>query len=459
MPGAIRITRCYDAPFGIWAALTTSGGTWPTASYVLWLIAWDDPLEQDWTRARFQNALVHGAPNAFGVINNTISYIDLTTGAGDNDIVTLYWTAPRRKPHHYTLYFVSGKSISGIDGTEVWQKIRPSSGITQALEIPDWATSAVFANVTPVTESRMAIIRTISGNAYYEIEGNHAFPLYGGASYTTVAVGAQVTNGAPVGRFVSNEERTRVNESTAAIGQTYLKYNHGAFGNAWNYILGSDFEVTLNPVTGMVAQTRQIYDTDFAGQSILLAYMTNGDLETIVFECTHGALSLNSTYYTQTDSASALALLDKHRRLGIPLSMWYLEPGGGTTSIYGPVIYYGVLEDNNERGYTNIQANQRIQFRFKVTSIEYQSSDHAGYVIVTATSGTGLGGGSIVIGGDHTAEFISGTKIMIIGSTANDGVYAVHSSQITGSTSTQVFISGTLPDGTDDGFVRIWDQP
>lgn len=452
--GTLSIFLKPDAPFGLYAQLTATGGSWPTGDHAVLLVAWDDPREEDWTCARLINAEPFSfIGKDFGGLNQVLSSTGFTTGAGDNDIVTLNWKAPRRRPHHYTAYLQTGSTT--FNTASVALKIRPSSGATQGLEIPGYATSAVFANATSRIETRVAAIHGTSINSYYEIEGNHGLHLFNGASYTVRPVGGlMTTNGNPAGRFVGNEERTRVSESATTGNQTHLEYVHGL--GIWQLAdqVTELIAITISIATGLEVTYRDKHSTAFDGQNVEIAYINNADIERVTFECTHGGLSSIVTgYYAQTDAAASLRKLHKLRTLAIPVLLIYQE--AASTEIYSPVIYSGTIERINELGYSHIQDNQRIQFDLKIDRVYTQSSQHAAYAIVTAT----VAGSSLVIVGDHTAEFIDGTKLEIIGSTGNDGLYAVSSSQITGSTSTQIFLYNPLLDGADDGHIRIWDQP
>lgn len=86
------------------------------------------------------------------------------------------------------------------------------------------------------------------------------------------------------------------------------------------------------------------------------------------------------------------------------------------------------------------------------------------YNIVTANTGAG---GSFVISGDHTAEFVDAelsasgdpTTFHVQGSTGNDGYYSVASSTYDGGgDQTTIVVDETVPDGTGDGTLGVsWD--
>jgi hypothetical protein len=413
MAGSLTINRKTDGPWGLSVALTATGGSWNTDNYAILLVAWDDPLEEDFTLARMCNQPGLAAEgNSFDTTSYT-SVTTFTTGAGDNDIVTLSWTPPRRLPHHYTAYVNVGALISGTLAGDTWIKIRPSSGTTQALEIPGWATSAVFANRTSVTETRHARIRLTSANAYYEIEGAHGLALYDGASYSTDAAGAATTNGVPVGRFVDNEERTRVNESATGVSETLLTYTHGP--GKWTnseYTILPHTLVTLTLTTAFVPEWREKNGIDFKGSNIELAYVGGADVARAVLQCTHGGLSLVSGYYSQTTGAAALAYLHKLRRLAQPVALTYKN--SSNSEIYNNAVYYGTIEEINELGYVAVQDNQRIEIVFKLDSLDIQSSDHQAFAIVGADKSSLY----FDVAGDKRSMFPAGTKFEVSGSTA-----------------------------------------
>lgn len=66
--------------------------------------------------------------------------------------------------------------------------------------------------------------------------------------------------------------------------------------------------------------------------------------------------------------------------------------------------------------------------------------------ITSATAGTGSG--TFLIAGNYTTEFIAGLKIIVSGSTANDGLYTVVSSSYT-SPSTTIIVTETVVADTD----------
>ena len=450
--GTLEITPNFDAPFACSAATAGSGGSWAADAsdpgYSFLIVAWDDPREEDWHRARFRNRTMFGTIGGgpyYSMVN------DVQTAA--NDIVTLYWTPPRRRPHHYTVYFQS--SVASFAFSTRGKKIRPSSGTTQALEIPGWATSAVFANGTEVTENRIAIIRSTVTNTYYEVAGNHAISLGNGNNYNIYpAASAATWNDTPQVLFSGNEERTRGIEGSTTAAQTHLSYVHGPI--YLQSAVASSSTLTLSLLTDMPIVRRESIGTDFTGRAVELAYVNDCDPQTITLECTMGGTSIGVVDAWATGArAEAFALLHKYRRFKIPLCIKYTAAG---TEMYSGLAYYGIIEDVSPVGYTNVQSDVRIRIQFKVESVEYELNDRPAYAINTATVGSG-GTKTITINGDHQAEFITGTKFEIVGSTGNDGMYVCSSNSDITAGVTGVYVYPAIVDGTDDGYIRIWDQP
>lgn len=437
---------------------TSATGT-ITAKYFFLLIAWDDPREEDWNRARYQNSKIGlFSLDPLSISNYISRSVDgITPGAGDNDILSFTWAAPRKKPHHYTLYYqMREPASSGFDHDEIGTKIRPSSGTTQALEIPGYATSAIFGSPAAVSEERWAAVRTTVTDTYYEISGNHAISVYDGATYRIYPVASGViSNGDPTINFAGNEERTRIPETVTNPSQRVIGYTQGPIHLQNGKSYGS---LTVSLVTGFDPERRELNGTSYHGRSVPLSYAGGADVTRIAFECTHGGLQANSSGPWVTtgagSAAQALAQLHKYMDCKIPVAVRYAP---GSTEVYTGAAYIGTIEKINDLGYTSVQANQRIVVEMKITGMEYALDDYGEYKISAADAGVNDAGFFTIIG-DKTAEFVAGTRFEVRESTGNDSLYSVRSASLN-SSNTRIYPEGGVLDATDDGFIRIWDQP
>ena len=75
------------------------------------------------------------------------------------------------------------------------------------------------------------------------------------------------------------------------------------------------------------------------------------------------------------------------------------------------------------------------------------------YALAGVTSGDG---GSFDVSGDVTAECTAGEPLRVVGSTGNNGVYAIASASYDGSTYTTITVKESVPDATADGTVDLF---
>lgn len=449
MAGSLLLYPNFDGPYAVYATTTATGGSWAASTaYAFIIIAWDDPLEQDWNLARFLCNVPDpaGGVTIGGAFGATAT---ITTGAGNDDIVNLNWQAPRRLPHHYTVYYQAASSFSY---STLATKIQPSSGTTQNGEIPGWATSAVFANSTAVSETRSVAIRATSANAYYDLDGNIAISLYSGQTYVPRPAGGVPTfNDDPNVLFAANGERTRAYETSTAVGQSFIEYAHGPI--MLQGIGHSSPWVQLTLVTGLETQFREKQAAAFDGRPLELSYINGSDIIALAAEFTHGGIGFYSTGAALATStrAEALAFLDKCRRLAIPLALEYLPT---STEVYSGQRFYVTIEEINERGYTQIQANDRIRITFKVWRTDNYRTAPAPLVVTAVSTGSKY----FQVAGDKRYLFPAGTRIEIIRSTGNDGLYGVASTALSGG-NTRITVTNPFGDSTADGYIRIWDTP
>jgi hypothetical protein len=433
-----------------------------TARYFFLLVAWDDPKEEDWHRARYLNqklslgTILSTPPTSLHLSRSVEAF---APGAGDDDIITLTWAAPRHLPHHYTVYYqMREPASSGFDIGEIGTKIRPSSGTTQALEIPKWATSAVFGDPTAVTESRWAAVAATSTNTYYEVHGNHAVHLFSFAPYQIFPNGATGnTSGVPLTRFVGGAERTRIPVSSTTASQKEIAYTHGPVSFSGQSVTGGPV-VALSLVTGFEPEWRDQHGMSYNGRNVELAYAGGADIGRVVVQCTHGGLSFDDNENSQLvnsgagSGGEALAYLHKCLHDKIKLLVGYTTSGSEVFTNEG---YVCSVERINELGLTAIQANQRIEIELKIESIERSLYEYGEYRISAADTGVNDAGYFTVVG-DKRAFFPAGTRFEVRDSTGNDGLYYVRSSSLS-SSNTRIYTEGGVIDTTDDGFIRIWD--
>lgn len=448
-----------DAPFALKATLTATGGSWPTATYSFLLIAWDDPQEQDPEQARFLN-------NAWGVTPATASglgpaVIDgVTTGAGDNDIVTISWTPPRRRPDHYALYV---QQAATYDLTNPGTRLTPE-GTTQNGYIPGWATSVALTAKTNFLETRSARIKTINTNTSYVVYGNHALYLYQGASVNAYDGdgGSGVTAHTLDGGFPDlaidtggADTITTAYEGATRSTANWLQYELGLFKLETGTGLSLNAGVRLSLLTDMQAETRQSQGRDYNGRNVPLAYTTDDEITKIVFQCTHGGIAqIVSGAWTESSAAAGLATLHRWRRNRIPL-LFTITTSGSQSNLN---IARGVIQDINEWGHSHVQGNQRIEITVDIdrTYNSFQSAPLKRYAISAVQTSPGR----FTIDGDHRKDFPEGAKLFVRGSTGNtnSAFFAVSSTELS-SGNTRIYVTTTPVAGMADATLELIDVP
>lgn len=171
MSNNIIIYRFTDAPFAIQATAAGAAGSWAAETYSFLLVAWDSADETDDEYARCVN---WGAQLSSGVIYPSV-YNGLVVTA--NQTVTLTWTAPRRRPHHYAVYVQTAATYGFEDNGS---KILPAAANRVNGDIPGWATSVVLPNSTHVQRSRQVPADASAVDDSYRVNGNRFIGLHAG---------------------------------------------------------------------------------------------------------------------------------------------------------------------------------------------------------------------------------------------------------------------------------------
>jgi hypothetical protein len=131
--------------------------------------------------------------------------------------------------------------------------------------------------------------------------------------------------------------------------------------------------------------------------------------------------------------------------------MFFVEQLGSDYDVNYPHIWYGQLIDVPHMGLHDAQDDNEISFTAKINYIQPNTYDLGWWKVAAKDTGAN----TISINGDHTAQVIAGAKIRTVGSTADNGLWAVASSIYTGG-NTVISVTGDITDGTADGRVELW---
>lgn len=456
MSNYLSVHMLEDAPCGL--ICTASGGSGgSTQSVSLLLVAWDDPEEKDVTLARYINKLYSGAAFGGGPSYYSI-YEGLTyrSGGASDDTISLSWTPPRRRPHHYAVYIQTAAAT--WDDAALGNKILPATGTVNG-NIPGYATSASFANIT----ARHANLICGAEFGSEDVTNHYMYPqgnLCGlidpnpGTTILEYPGGTSRTCTAAKLMFSDYGERTRLTLNAGPnTGQGGVILNGGVI-----YSLAASHAqvVSLSLITGFDHTPRDTMTRDLNGRPIARSFLDNAHDDSITVSVPYTGISLAcGDLVTSPDTTGGgLIVLNKWRKWRIPVRLYVIDSPSaldialGTEPALGADMWIGYIEDVNDYQLPYISSFDEVQVRFRLTRQYSREHDFGGRDITNIDIATK----TWTISGTPSTWMIAGNRMWVQGTTDNDGVYVI--SSVTASVNSVAIVTTTAPVSTTaDGAV------
>lgn len=438
----------HDGPFALRVSKTASGGTWTSGTRSFALVAWDDPNELDWDRARIVNL----APNLSSA-GYHCEYNGLSIAA--NDKLTFSFTPCRHKPHHYTLYV---QNSATFDWDVVAQKVQVDEDfVTSAAggNIPPHVTTFDVSSADTVQELRQLPLG-VRSTTDWEVDGNVAAACYDGLSARGRPSGSVFTFGG--GDPPRRTHRTR-NEGTVISGtglnttDTHLEIQKGpaAFD-------GIGVSVVMTRIRNFSSEPTDFTFYDYRGRLVRLEDARNSPDSTVLLQIAYSSFfwfdGNGDTSAAGNHGNAAIYQINKWKKFGTLLELRDVSELN-EVSVFNET-WIGRIVFVNEPGASLKHNAANVQIVFKIEEVIANGVDVLNLAIITADAGTR----TLTVDGDATADLVEDAKIAISGSTANDSLYAVESATYDYATNTTtIVVKNELPSSTADGRVELWDRP
>lgn len=427
MSNNITIRRFTDAPFAIRASAAGAAGSWAADTYSFLLIAWDSADETDDEYARCVN---------WGVgLSSADVYPSIYNGLAVtlNQTVTLTWTAPRRRPHHYAVYVQAAASYQFDENGE---KILPAAANRVNGDIPGWATSVVLPNSTHVQRSRQVACDAIATDDSYRVNGNRFIGLHAGTVVSPYPTGGlQNIDDVELG-IDEGGEFTKAFVTTTVVGtDSALLYTESPIRLA-------DFDgtldpvqhlhrVTLDPVTGFDPASVDFTTRSHKGFLSRMAQTLPYSQESIRLTVEYISMFWTAPSISLEPGGHAMAQLCKWMEMGIPLLM-NVEQDTGNAVYYRSWVVY--LLGVNDYGFEHMHMADQIELLLKVERSFETDTPYEYWAITGGTATDGLKAVSATptydsandetdivftdtetasISGDLTAYLVTGTKMRV----------------------------------------------
>lgn len=461
MSTSIYITEAEDPPCGLAISLSPGGGG-SAATLSFLLVAWDDPDEKDISLARFSKSLEEAQTNNpdsvwGGTTQTFISRISKSIEL--NDIATISWTAPRRKPHHYALYY---QAAASYDLTKVGIKILPSGSMVNG-NIPGYATSlalparaAAATYYTARTHTWIAPCAIDTVNHYIDLRGNWMGYFENGTSsiYEAQTVTTRLVTAKAL-YFDRGGEYTRLTLSagpTAGITYASIVVPSSGLFCPWDSGGGVGIEqIILSPTQDIEHQPRDLSVLDLNGLPVARSFTQDNLDEAMIIRAPYTSVVVKPSAQTSAISGGAIYWLHKWRRWRRPVEVRVYE--SDTTIVHGTDRWRGVIADVNEYQIPGAQDKDEVQVTFRAHKFRPSYYDFGGWPVIAVTAGAA----TCVINGPYDPRLVAGARVWIAKSTGNDGLYVI-SSVSTGTNQHTLTFTTNLASSTDDGFVLLEDM-
>lgn len=434
----------------------TAGGGIANADHTLLLLAWDSEEETDINYAR----CIHG-PSPFGDSPLTDCWATITT-TGTNDTITATWTAPKRKPHHYTMYRIAGTSYTR--GTSAVSKILPIASERVEGNIPGYATSATFYSITSTAEIRDVEIDSVDAvNDTYTVRGNYILSAYNGAIVNqNDGGGNQTIDAVPTLTYGPNGVQTVISVSTA-VNTSATRLRIITSNIIWPASTYSIFKVTISPTTDFALTPIDRTTPDINGRRVKRSLLNNTPFATADIAGVYGQTSISWSGNNQALSGTmaqgaGVYQLHEWAKGNIPVEV---VATSDTDVVRAYELLSGYILPANDTGLRNTHNNSDIRFTLLVDGYR-DSNNHFVWYDIAGSDNTAAD--SFDITGDYTSVFYAGRLFYVrdSASNTNDGLYAVSSangSVYDSSTHvTRVYVTGVVTtDASATGRIELWD--
>lgn len=444
-----------DDPATGLACTVSPGGGGSAATLSFLLVAWDDPDEKDINLARFAINITSG--------NSGKSWADagahvasISKSVELNDLVTITWTPPRRRPHHYALYYQAAASYSlanpGI-------KILPSTlyqgeipGYARTLTLPARAAAATYYTARTWTWVVPCAIDTT--NHYIDIRGNWMGYFKTGTS--VVYEGQTITNrqvDAKALYYDRGGEYTRLTVAAGpTVGTTYVSINVPSSGLFCPVSYSAaQTSVIFSPTRDMEHQSREMTAMDITGNTVQRSYMNNSPDTMIELYIDYTAVVVSPSAATPRLDGGALYQLAKWRRWGRELDLIISESDSSIP--HGCDRWRVTIEDINDYQIPGVKDKDEIKLILRPNAFYPAYYDYGGWLVTDVTAGAA----TCVITGPYDRRLVAGAKVWIMNSTGNDGLYVISSVSI-GTNSHTLTFTTALADSTDNGYLVLEDM-
>lgn len=440
MSNNITIYRYTDAPFAIRASAAGAAGSWAADTFSFLLVAWDSPDETDDEYARCVN---WGAGLTSGNIYPSV-YNGLVVTA--NQTVTLTWTAPRRRPHHYAVYVQDAATYSfDVNG----QKILPAAANRVNGDIPGWATSVVLPNATHVQRQRQVPADASAVDDSYRVDGNRFLSLHAGTVVSPYPTGGiQNIDDVEVG-VDSGGEFTKAFVTSAVIGtDTALLYTESpirlsTFSGALEAIEHLH-RVTLDPVTGFDPGPLDFTTRTHKGFLTRNAQALPRSQDSIQLTLEYISMHWTAPGVTLESGGAAMAQLCKWMEMGIPLLMSVTQDNGNAVYYRSWVV---TLIGVNDFGFTDMHMVDQIELLLNVEQSFQTDLPYEYWTILAGTATDGL-------------KAVAATPTYDSANDETDIVFTdTETASISGDLTAYLVIGSKMRVNDAGGRLELWDRP
>lgn len=440
----------HDGPFGL-RLTNAAGGTWPAmANLSIFGVAWDDPDELDWDKARFvcaNPALQYG-------LDTSAEYEAIIEGQSTslNDKVTVNFTPCRHAPHHYSFYF---QGTATYDTDAVGVKLLPDAAYRDEEaggNVPHYLSTVVFSARTAWQETRIFPLASAS-TTQYVLPGNLAAHFYDGVSVTAIPSGSHTFASDPARGHAARFETTVLTGTGLNASAVALQVSRGpvAFKN-------SITEVVLSRIRNQIFEAAALTARDYNGRSIKVSDARNSPHSKIDIPIAYiGASWSYGSNLSSADGNNRIAALQQLNKWLEDATLIELRSVDETdlTSMHVEWWLGRIIAVSDPGGTYKVNADA-IMLSFEVEEYNYPTRTQYHWGIIDADAGAD----QLTIDGSYAALLVEDSKVRVIGSTANDGLYAVESASYDASLNqTTITLKNNLPDSTADGRLELWDRP
>lgn len=443
-----------DPPVGLAITLSPGGGG-SAATLSFLLVAWDDPDEKDASLARFAMSPIAG--NSLKQWAGTMSYVSRISKSIElNDLATITWTPPRRRPHHYALYY---QAAASYDLSDLGIKILPStlvngniSGATNTLTLPARAAAATYYTARACSWFVPCGIDT--GNHYINVRGN--WLGYFKVNTSTILEEQSATARTVTAKALYYDAGGEYTQLTVSAGPTAgIAFAKIAISSAGLFCPGSAGAATnsvlFSPTRDIDHQARDHSAIDISGNSVTRSYLNNCPDDMLTIHADYTAVLVAPGGVTPRIEGGALYQMQKWRRWNRELALVVAE--NDSTIPTGADRWRGTIADTNDYQMPGAQDKDEIAITFKPTHFYPGYYDYGGWTIIAVTAGAA----TCEITGPLDSRLVAGARVWIVNSTGNNGLYVIAS--VAASANSHILTFTTLlASSTDDGYLVLEDM-